>query len=168
VAEIRSLTGISLGLDLEQQSREWLDRRAPSRFDAGSPEVFVPAEDSSNGLPQIELYPGPIDSEGLAMRYRAHPPLFSTDIDTDEEFPDWMSVPAIYAGVLADLYRLQDEQQRAQVEEARFNQLVAEMAGEDARRMPPAELNMSDRYIAHRVDRCVRGYGRVRNWRAAN
>lgn len=168
--EIHSIRNLTLGIDLEEITREELDRNAAARTNYGDPFVYAPAKDSSSDLAQIELYPGPIDAVGLPIRYRANPPLFTTStIDTDETFPDWFSVTAVYSGVLADLYRLQDEQQRASAEEMRFNQLVVEMAGEDARRMPPTEFSVSNRYAEHRADRATRSIPRwqSRNWRAA-
>ncbi len=163
LAEISSLKN-QWGSDLEEASREWLDRASGSRFSLGAPLLWVPSEDSGTGRTQIELYPGPEDAVGLPMRYTAKAPLFSVPAETSESFPDWISVPCVYAGVLADLYRLQDEQQRAQLEEQRFEKLLADMAGEDARKTPAAELNMADRYTNHRRARTMRGRGRGRNW----
>lgn len=165
VAEIRSLRNPTFGFDLNEQSREWLDRHAAARLLIESPRVFVPAEDSANGLTQIELYPGPIDAIGLPMRYRAQAPRYGID-DTGVGFPDWFSGAAVYAGVLADLYRLQDEQQRAMAEEARYEKLRMEMAGEDARKTPVSESHIADRYTRHRVIRQLRGRERAafRNW----
>ncbi len=165
LAEISSLRNPTWGFDLEEASREWLDRSAATRFEIGPPRRWVPAEDSATGRTQIELHPGPDEAIGLPMRYTAKAPYFSAG-ETSDQFPDWISVPCVYAGVLADLYRLQDEQQRAQSEEKRFEALLSDMAGEDARKTPVAEMNMADRYTQHRQARTLRSRGRaaLRNW----
>jgi hypothetical protein len=162
LAEISSIKN-EWGWDLEEASREWLDRVSGLRVEISSARHWVPCEDSQTGRTQIELYPGPEDAVGLPLRYTAKAPLFSVPAETSEQFADWISVPCVYAGVLADLYRLQDEQQRAQLEEQRFDKLLADMAGEDARKTPVAELNMADRYTQHRMRRTLRGR-KGRNW----
>lgn len=164
LAEIKSLRNPTIGIDLEQFDREWLDRNATTRMNYGPPRLYVPAEDSANELPQIELYPGPEDAVGLPMRYRAQPPLFADVADTSVEFPDWFSIPAMTAGVLADLYELTGDPNTAQLWESKFQRRVMEMANEDARRMPPTVMGQADRYTAHRAARATRGGVTSRNW----
>jgi len=155
---ISSLRNLTFGYDLNPETREWLDRNAAARYAYGQPAMYVPAEDSAAGLQQIELYPAPIVSQGLGMDWRTQPPLFDLEnLDTDDTFPDWFSMPAVMAGVLASLYRLQGEQALAQMEEARFLMLVREMQSEDARRMPPQTMRQADRYVMHRVRRANHG-----------
>lgn len=165
---IVSLRNLSLGYDLNQETREWLDRNAASRYAYGQPAVYVPAEDSATGLQQIELYPAPIVSQGLGMDWRLQPPLFDLEnLDTDAEFPDWFSMPAMFAGVCADLYRLQGEMAAANMEEQRFMQLERQMQSEDTRRMPPQTMRQADRWTVHRVRRANRGMGAdgdIWNW----
>lgn len=155
---IVSLRNMTWGYDLNEETREWLDRNAAARYAYGQPAVYVPAEDSADGLQQIELYPAPIVAQGLGMDWRLQPPLFDLeDLDTDATFPDWFSMPAMFAGVQAALYRLQGDQANAQAEEQRFLLLTREMQGEDARRMPPQTMRLADRYVLHRVKRANRG-----------
>jgi hypothetical protein len=163
---IVSLRNLHFGYDLNEETREWLDRNAAARYAYGEPTVYVPAEDSANNLQQIELYPSPIVGRGYGMDWRLQPPLFDLeDLDTDATFPDWFSMPAMFAGVCADLYRIQGESSMAQMEEQRFMILEKQMQGEDARRMPPQTMRQADRYIMHRVRRANRGIdGEIWNW----
>jgi hypothetical protein len=155
---IASLRNLTFGYDMNEETREWLDRNAAARYAYGQPVVYVPAEDSATGLQQIELYPAPVVAQGLGMDWRLMPPLFDLEnLNTDAAFPDWFSMPAMFAGVIADLYRLQGQGAMAQMEEQRFQQLFAQMTGEDARRMPPQTMRQADRYIQHRVRRANRG-----------
>lgn len=167
--EIFSLRNLGWGQDLEEQTREYLDRFAAGRLRYGPPRVYVPAEDSANGLAQIELYPGPEDGEGLPIRYKAGPPLFNFETETGAtQFPNWFSVPAIFAGVKADLYDLQGDASSSAKEEQRFLMLVTEMMGEDARKRPPTSPMLADRFTSHRRDRITRNKARWRNWTSAN
>jgi hypothetical protein len=163
---IVNLRNLHLGYDINEETREWLDRNAASRTAYGEPAVYVPAEDSATGLQQIELYPAPIVSRGLGMDWRLKAPLFDLeDVDTDAEFPDWFSMPAMYAGVIADCCRVQGEGAMAQAEEQRFMMFVGQMQGEDARRMPPQTMRQADRYTKHRLKRARRGVeGDIWNW----
>jgi hypothetical protein len=161
---ILSLRNPTIGRDLDEYEREWLDRNAASRFSYGPPTLYVPAEDSSNDLPQIELYPGPEDAVGMPMRYQARPPLFTVEpIDTDEQFADWVSVPCVFAGVMADLHTMMREPGLAKTYEDKYDARLMDMAGEDARRMQTSTPQTADRYRAHRADRAARGRN-VRNW----
>lgn len=166
VAEIKSLRNPILGKDLNEESREWLDRNAASRLLIDSPRVYVPAGDSSNRLAQIELYPGPKDAMGMPMRYRAQAFRFASTDDTDVEFPDWISVPAVYEGVLAGLYRNAGDRASADDQELIFKNLLGDMAGEDARKTPVSEAHIADRYTMHRIRRSLRnrGLAAFRNW----
>lgn len=163
---IVSIRNLRQGFKLNQETRNFLDTVAASRYAYGEPTTFVPAEDSATGIPQIELYPAPIVAAGYAIDWRLESPLFDLeDLDTDAEFPDWFSMPAMMAGVLASLYRLQGEQALSQMEEARFLMLVGEMQSEDARRMPPQTMRQADRYVAHRVRRANHGLDAdIVNW----
>ncbi len=164
VAEIRSLRNPETGMDLEPESREYLNRVAASRYEIDTPRFYVPAEDSTGERPQIELYPAPEEAVGLPMEYRALPPLFSaTNPDTSEQFPDWVSIPCVYAGVMADLHEMHDQPSQQVRAEMRFQTLLRDMQGEDARRRPPSRTNIADRYTAHRVERAFRGRT-ARNW----
>lgn len=168
LAELYSISNPSVGVDLEERSREWLDQQAASRIAHNDPTFYTPAPDSSSSLAQVQLYPNPIAAQALPLRYRASAPLFTVEpIDTSEEFADWISVPCVYAGVLADLYRLQDKQQQAAYEEKQFMMLLAEMQAEDARRKPPERMKLSDRYTEHRRAR-IYGGRRVKNWNSAS
>jgi hypothetical protein len=166
VAEIKSLRNPDLGIDMNERPREWLDRNAASRLLIDSPRLYVPAEDSANKLAQIELYPGPLDAMGLPMEYRAKPPRFASTDDTDVEFPDWISIPAVYAGVMAALYDDDGNNAQSIAWEQKFGARVMEMAGEDARKMPVSETRIADRYARHRVMRTMRSRGMAtfRNW----
>lgn len=155
---IVSLRNLTRGFDMNEETREYLDRNAASRYAYGTPTLYVPAEDSATGLQQIELFPAPIVSEGLGMDWRLMPPLFDLEhLDTDDEFPDWFSMPMLYAGVISDLYRLQGEMAASSMEEQRFQMLEKQMQGEDARRMPPQTMRQADRYTTHRVRRTRHG-----------
>ncbi len=163
---IQSLRNLTLGYDLNEETREWLDRNAASRTAYGQPAVYVPAEDSATGLQQIELYPAPIVAQGLGMDWRQKAPLFDLEnLNTSAEFPDWISIPAITAGVLADCYETQGETAAQDRAEKRFQMLIAQMQGEDARRMPPQTMRQADRYTQHRVRRANRGMDTdIVNW----
>lgn len=170
LAEIYSLENITLGLDLEEQTREWLQRTDPARLNnLQPPTAWVPAEDSASGRPQIELWPGPNQAIGLPLDYRAKAPAMASVDDTETVIPDWVSVACLHAGVLADLYRLAGDQQRAQSEEQNFMMLKRDMEQDDARKHPVQKAQIADRYTQHRRDRVAgtRGRGRYRNWRPA-
>lgn len=163
---IVSLRNLTFGYDLNEETREWLDRNAAARYAYGEPVVYVPAEDSANGLQQIELYPAPIVSRGYGMDWRLQPPLFDLEnLNTEDTFPDWFSMPAMFAGVISDLYRTQGQAALAQLEEQRFQQLLIQMVSEDARRMPPQTMRPADRYIQHRIRRAQHGIDfEIINW----
>ena len=164
---VKSLRNLTLGIDMNEESREWLDQMDATRTTVGNPWVYAPAEDSSNGLPQIEVWPGPVDAEGLPMRWRMMPPLFDLTSSTVDqtEFPDWMSIPCIFAGVMADLYGLAGDNVGSQRNEMLFTSLLKEAAGEDARRQPATRMQIADRYTLHRAGRAARlGYTQWSAW----
>lgn len=171
VQSIRSLAVLNPGYDLDEITREELDRMAASRqVQTGfqTPEAYAPAEDSANGLAQIELWPPPSEAIGMPMRYYAKPPLFETEpqlIDTSATFPDWISIPCVYASVMADLHRLQKEFAEASQWEQLFQMRLKVMQQEDARKRPPTVLREADRYTEHRFKRATGRYRNVyRNW----
>lgn len=166
LAQLYSIENLTLGYDLDPQDREYVDDRDAARWLQQMPEVFIPAEDDSNGLPQIELWPGPINAEGYAINYRAKAPSFGVN-DTGVEIPDWISIPALFEGVQAPLYKLQGDTASANAQEAIFKMLIDEMRGEDARKRPPAVMQPDARFVGPRYRRTLRGYGagrRIRNW----
>jgi hypothetical protein len=156
---LKSMRNLTLGIDLNEVSREDLDQADAARIQSGNPYVYAPAEDSSSGLPQIEVYPGPTVGEGMPMRWRATAPLFDlTNDNVDQnEFPNWISIPCIFAGVKADLYGLIGDNQSALREEAVYEKLLKYAMAEDARRQPAGRMQIADRYTAHRAGRASRG-----------
>lgn len=166
VVQLYSIENLTLGMDLDPQDREFVDNIDPARYQMRSPEVFIPAEDSDAGLQQIELWPGPVYAEGMAINYRSRVPMFGVN-DTGSEIPDWISVPALWAGVQAELYRMQGDGANANAQEAIFKGLVDDMRGEDARKRPPAVMQPDSRFVRPRLRRTLRGYGagrRIRNF----
>jgi len=163
VNELLSLQNPLLGGDLEERSYDWLESYAPSRLAYGPPAWWAPFQDSADGNAQIELYPGPDASYGLPMRYTAKPIRL---VNSSDKFPNWFNSNCVYAGVLADLYRMADDQNRATAQEKQYLTLLGWMAQEDARRTPVSETHMADRYEQHRVERTLRRRGRaaLRNW----
>lgn len=166
LVQLYSIENLTLGMDLDPQDREFIDDIDPARYQMRSPEVFIPAEDSDAGLQQIELWPGPVYAEGMAINYRSRVPVFGVN-DTGAEIPDWISVPALFEGVQASLYKLQGDTASANAQEAIFKMLVDDMRGEDARKRPPAVMQSDSRFVRPRIRRTLRGYGsgrRTRNW----
>jgi hypothetical protein len=171
LAEVTSLINPTLGIEMQEVDRSYINRNAASRLAIEPPRVYAPFEDSSGGLTRIELYPAPGESVGLPLEYMALPPLFDAeDPDTEATFPDWISIPCLRAGVEADLYDLHNDPSGKQRKEMDFERFLMGMASEDARRSPAIETNMANRYTQHRAMRTMRGRGRagLRNWRAAD
>lgn len=167
LAELTSLRDIQLGWKLEEWARARLDEIAPARDEYDNPAIYVPAGDSSTPLARIELYPGPTRFQGYPLEYRAKAPTVSATADV---FPDWMSIPALYEGVIADLYGLADRQGERQAQEQVFGAKLLQMQQEDARRMPADRMKTSDNYTDHRRARTQWrfGTGGNRNWRGSN
>ena len=164
---IKSLRNLTLGIDLQETSREELDGNDAARVQSGNPFTWAPAEDSSSNLPQIEVYPGPVVGEGMPMRWRANAPLFDLTNDNVDlvEFPNWISIPCIFAGVKADLYAMIGDSGNAQREEAMYERLLGYAMAEDARRQPVARMEIADRYRVHRARRASRvGYTDWSTW----
>lgn len=166
LAQLYSIENLTLGFDLDPQDREYVDDIDAARYQMRSPEVFIPAEDTDAGLQQIELWPAPVYAEGMSINYRAQTPSFGVN-DTSVEIPNWVSVPALFEGVQAALFRLQGDTASANTQEMIFKQLVDEMRGEDARKRPPAVMQTDARWARYRYRRTTRGYGagrRIRNF----
>lgn len=134
--------------DLDEQSREWLNRRDSQRWAYGEPQVYVPFEDSSAGLPQIELYPGPDRAEGLPIEYQAK---LAPLVETDDVIPEWFSIPAMWAGTVAMVNG------RPLESEAAYQMALQAFQNEDQRRKPVLEIQMADRFTEHRIKRALRG-----------
>jgi hypothetical protein len=165
---IDSLQSLSLSGNLDEISREQLDRISPQRLVYGPARTYAPAQDTAAGLAQIEVYPGPDTGERLPGRGHTRVPYFDVN-DTDVLFPDWFSIPCVTEGVKAQLYENADDQARASYSEKMFLVKLAEMAGEDARKTPPSPTNLADRYTIHRTRRTMQQQNRanLRNWRSA-
>ncbi len=144
---VKSIEVPSQRWDLDEKSREWLNRRDPERAIYGDPQVWVQAEDSSAGLPRVELYPGPETAESLPVEFQAKiDPL----VETDDLIPEWFSIPALWAGTVAMLNG------RPLDKEALFQSALTAMQNEDQRRKPPLEIQLADRFIEHRIARASR------------
>ncbi len=167
--EVTSLRNPTLGIELQEVDRNYINRNAASRINIESPRLYAPYPDSSDGLPQIELYPAPSEAVGLPLEYIAQAPFFTID-DTDELIPDWISIPCLRAGVEAELCKLHHDYQGKQVAEMDFMRLLGGVTGENARSKPATETNMANRYTEHRAQRTMRhrGRGALRNWRSAS
>lgn len=169
LSEVTSLRNPTLGIELQEVDRTYLNQNASARWYTNLPRVYAPYPDSATDLAQIELYPAPSQAMGLPLEYNALPPLFDTaDPDTEAVFPDWLSIPCIRAGVEADLYDMQGDGGGKQRREMDYERHLAMMAGEDARRSPVIETNIANRYTARRAQRTWRGRGQgrsaMRNW----
>lgn len=158
----RSVAVPRLGIELEQKSKAWLDARDPSRTaDTGGPFLFVPADDSVDGFPQIELYPGADTAEGLPIDYRMKVNRMS---DAKEEFLDWIDTEVIFAGVEADLYALKGNGAMKQMKEAEFQNGLKGMQDQDVQRMSAGVLQMDPAWTQHRIERAAGGAGKSASW----
>lgn len=166
LVQLYSIENLTLNYDLDPQDREFVDNQDAARYQMRSPELFIPAQDDSNGLQQVELWPGPVFAEGMSTNYRSGQPVFGVN-DTSVAIPDWISVPALFEGAQASLYKLQGDTASANAQEMIFKKLVDDMRGEDARRRPPAVLQPDQRFAIPRARRTMRGWGagrRIRNF----
>ena len=169
-SDVDTVLGIrnsAIGVNMWKESREWLNDLSPSRFTNSEPYAYVPAEDSTNGLLQVEVYPVPTVGRTIYLEYRAKPPLFDlTDPDVDQmQFPDWISVPAVWAAVESKLYSLSGNMAGRGMAEAEFQRELQVMLAEDARRQPPQKMQEADRFTQHRVRRGSYRYGsEIINW----
>lgn len=137
--------------ELDEISQEQLDEMDAARTAVGHPRGWARYADGTGA--RIELWPGPDDAEGLPIRYRTAGSRFTVQPGS-QSFPDWIDTDAIMAGVEADI--LADKGNPLfQAKEAKFQQRVAAMFAEDCQRMAPISLEMTDRYIVHRVARVL-------------
>lgn len=149
-SDLRVLESIkvpSMGRDLDQANREWLDRIAPARDDYGPPETYSPYDDSSGGLPQIELYPIPIIAEGLPIRYGTAKARLSSPSDV---LPEWMNEECLVAGVEWNLYTLAGDPVNAQEKKSEFYNTLNDQVRLETRRTAPEQLQMASRFTRHR------------------
>jgi hypothetical protein len=149
VGQLLSVKDLESGRVLEKKSLDWLDRLDPSRVKYGEPVFYAPTEDASS-IQQIELYPIPENAEGLSYRYK---PIVVRITATSTNIPDWISIECLFAGIEADLYQLQKDLVMSQAKEARFKDLLREMVREDSNRKPSEQMQMADRFTAHRAER---------------
>lgn len=163
LAEIRSIQNPAIAWNMTEQSQDWLDDLDPSRLRYGFPKTYVPFEQTSGDVAQIELYPGPIIEQRLPFKWKTQPPVL---VNSSDIFPSWISTMAIFHGVQADLYEAADDQNRSLVQEQKFDRAVMVMASEDARRMPSGEIKISEREQVPRKLRTMRSLGRaaLKNW----
>lgn len=144
---VKSIEVPSRGWDLQEKDREWLNRRDSERRLYGDPQVYVPFDDSSAGLQRVELYPGPENAEGLPLEYLAKlDPL----VDTDDTFPDWFPIPALWAGCVAMLNG------RPLQQETLYLKALESAQNEEHKGKPAISIDMEDRFIEHRVRRAQR------------
>lgn len=138
--------------DLDEIDPEALDQIDPTRSTYGRPLTYARTEDTSQNLPQIELWPIPEDAEALPIRYIEK---MTRLTEGDAEFPNWVSTEAIYKGTEADLLGAARRLGEAQLAESRFGALVQAMIREDNRRRIPEQLRMADRFTQHRKERAL-------------
>ena len=164
---LKSIEVPRLGRDLDQVSQEYLDGvvNDPGRTRYGDPECYAPSPDSSAGLPQIELYPGPEIAEGLPVRFRTDVARFDSD-DTDVEFPDWVDTQVLFVGVEADLYGLQGDIGMKESKERDWKDGLEMMISADIQRIAPSTMRMGDEWVQHRIDRASGGDAKLSSWNA--
>lgn len=159
VGRLKSLNVPTRRWNIDEKNRQWLDRMDSGRAFYGDPQAYVFYSDAdSQQQPQIELYPGTENKEGLTVEYEAK---FMPMLKEMDLFPDWFSIAALWAGCVSDLNG------RPMDKEALFENELKIMQGEDTRRKPPLEIPLADRYVQHRVERALkssRGRGFWRQW----
>jgi hypothetical protein len=146
LSEIFSLTCPALNQPIAQKSQAWLDTYYASRIEYGHPRYFTPYADASDGTKRVELYPGPDVDEGLPLEYKPLQPTYA-DADTAEIFPDWLHIPCLFSGVLADLGK--------SGEEKKFQDYLGLNQTDDTRRMSLTKLRSEDRFTRHRGNRMM-------------
>lgn len=153
-----------LGLDLNQKSREWLDVADAGRtLETGGPLVFVPIDDSQNGFAQIEFYPGTDTAEGISIRYRQKVPRIT---NAATEFLDWIDTETLFAGVEADLYGLQGNLSMKTAKELDWEKGLQRMMTKDTQRMSAGQMQMSEEWTQHRIERAAGASGKLSWWNA--
>ena len=164
--EIESIKNPRLYSDLDMVSTEFLDEIDPSRTnDFAQPYWYAPYQDSTGFIRQVEIYPAPNTAE-------AYPVIGKRGVvrmtEPQDQFLQWVSVEAIFAGAEADLLAMKGDLNGTQIKEAKYQSLLMDMKAKDARRMPVGQLQPEDRITQHRRDRVTRRYGRAayRNWNA--
>lgn len=157
-ADLRLLDSVSrLGgnVQLAKKSKAELRRMAPSKPVHGQPLYYALAMDSDSDPPQprIELYPIPVEAEGLEFDYTADAAVPST---AGGSLLPFMRPAILLAGVQADLAMRAGNFSAADRFEARFQQLLSTAAGIDSDNNGPTRLRMPSRHTRHRVRRWTR------------
>lgn len=114
-------------------------------FTTGKPQFWALAEDTDEASPggvlhTVELRPAPDVAMSLPYRYLISVFEFDGYNTSDSPLP-WVSADAIVAGVL----------QRAGVQDSsEFDRFVALMERQDNQRIAPTQMQMAERFTAHR------------------
>lgn len=154
-SDLRVLESIkvpSVGRDLDQREREWLDQLDPSREFFGEPELYAPYDDDPTPLAQIELYPLPDTAEGLTIRYQTAKARLSA---TSDVLPAWMNEECLIAGAEADLYALAGDGVMSDRKEMKFQSLLGDQIRLETSRMVPEQMPMASRFTRHRGARAM-------------
>lgn len=124
-----------------------------SRNDYGSPAFYVPTWDNFSDPPrmQFELFPVPSvpDSGGSLLSFVADCILDAAALDPDgssNSLLPWVRPQALEAGVSADIARHLKDWTGAEAYEARYNQLVSDMAQINAQQLGSQQIKLGAEY----------------------
>jgi hypothetical protein len=158
--DVQNMKILQINQRVYKVTRADLDVLSPSRIEVSYPRVYAPYNDTSDGLPQIEIYPTPntaLGSIGLTMDYKTVKPELRQPTDP---IPNWFPWDALLMGCKVDLSQQSTAvtnrttgiwaARQEQVSEQKFQAILDAAISEDINSKPTQQMRMEERINMHR------------------
>lgn len=134
---------------LTRFTHQQIDAFDPQRMQTGTPRAWCSYMDSDNVPPQfqVELWPQPDKVMSLPFTYQST----GGDLTSEDQILQvWMQPAALVEGVTSKIKAHMKDYTGAQFHAAAATAALKTMRGDEAQKLAPAEIRLTDYYVAYR------------------